>query len=98
MQGGITHGKVSLLKALLQINNDDRHHQGTFITLIATAVSQRQYQILTLLDRQKRNILHHMLDIFIPAEDTADTIRLAVSCVYGPIIAIPTRRTGLYST
>ena len=72
VQGGITHGKVSLLKALLQINNDDRHHQGTFITLIATAVSQKQYQILALLDRQKRNILHHMLDIFIPAEDTAD--------------------------
>ena len=81
VQGGITHGKVSLLKALLQINNDDRHHRGTFITLTATAVSQRQYQILTLLDRQKRNILHHMLDIFIPAEDTADTIRLAVSMV-----------------
>ena len=54
VQGGFTHGKVSLLKALLQINNDDddRHHQGTFTTtLTATAaVSQRQYQILTLLD------------------------------------------------
>ena len=84
VQGGFTHGKVSLLKALLQINNDDdRHHQGTFTTtLTATAaVSQRQYQILTLLDRQKRNILHHMLDIVIPSEDTADTIRLAVSMV-----------------
>ena len=56
VQGGITHGKVSLLKALLQMNNDDRHHQGTFITL----TSQRQYQMLTLLDRQKQNILHHM--------------------------------------
>jgi len=74
VQGGFTHGKVSLLKALLQMNNDDRHHQGTFITVTATAVSQRQYQILTLLDRQKRNILHHMLDIVIPAEDTPETI------------------------
>lgn len=74
VQGGFTHGKVSLLKALLQMNNEDRHHQGTFITVTATAVSQRQYQILTLLNRQKRNILNHMLDIVIPAEDTPETI------------------------
>lgn len=65
----------------MQINDDDRHHLNFTTTTITAAVSQRQYETLTLLDRQKRNILHHMLDIFIPTEDTADTIRLAVSMV-----------------
>jgi len=59
VQGGITHGKVALLKALLQINNDDRHHLNFTTTTITAAVSRKQYETLTLLDQQKRNILHH---------------------------------------
>jgi hypothetical protein len=96
VQGGITHGKVSLLKALLQINNDDRHHRGTFIALTATAVSQRQ-------------ISNPYTTRSTETEYTASHVRYfhscrgygryyTIGCVYGPIIAIPTRRTGLYSS
>ncbi|KAL3794211.1 hypothetical protein ACHAW5_001488 [Stephanodiscus triporus] len=68
VQGGIARGKVPLMKALLQMDED---HRG--------GVSPLQHRILALLDRQERNILHHLLDSKVPSDDAFDAIRFAVA-------------------
>ena len=63
VQGGFTHGKVSLLKALLQMNNDDdRHHQGTFTTTSTATSSPARWW----LSSRKLRIYQHVKGPFIP--------------------------------
>eukprot|EP00571_Detonula_confervacea_P007080 CAMPEP_0172323376 /NCGR_PEP_ID=MMETSP1058-20130122/48558_1 /TAXON_ID=83371 /ORGANISM="Detonula confervacea, Strain CCMP 353" /LENGTH=591 /DNA_ID=CAMNT_0013039353 /DNA_START=23 /DNA_END=1798 /DNA_ORIENTATION=- len=72
VQGGIAHGKVPVMKALLQMdehgNNNNEHE-----------FSQYQQRILTLLDRQNRNILHHLLDTVVPSSFQAVRFALAMT-------------------
>ena len=70
VQGGIARGKVPMMKALLQMDEEDRE-----------GVSPFQHRILTLLDRQERNILHHLMDVAIPSEDSFDAVRFAVAMI-----------------
>jgi len=59
VQGGITHGKIAVIKALLQMDGDEND---------GGELNQYRQRILTILDRQNRNILHHLLDIVVPSD------------------------------
>ena len=66
------HGKVAAIKALLQIDDDDDDNEQ---------VNIYQKQILTLLDRQNRNVLHHLLDTVVPSDETFQAIRFIISMI-----------------
>ena len=72
VHGGINHGNTSIIKSLLQLNQtavtQEEENQRT----------QYQTQIINLLDRQHRNILHHLLDSVVPSNETFDTIQFIV--------------------
>ena len=74
VQGGIARGKVPAMKALLQIMDEEEDRAGVRVSL-----SPFQHGILTLLDRQERNILHHLMDVAIPSCDSFDAVRFAVA-------------------
>lgn len=64
------HGKVAAIKALLQIDDNDNEQ-----------VNVHQKQMLTLLDRQNRNVLHHLLDSVVPSDETFEAIRYIVNMI-----------------
>ena len=74
VQGGIARGKVPAMKALLQITDEEGDREDRVVSL-----SPSQHGVLTLLDRQERNILHHLMDVAIPSEDSFDAVRFAVA-------------------
>ena len=80
IQGGIIHGKVAVIKALLQVNDDEDNGDDTTIQA-TTELNEQQKQMLSLLDRQNRNILHHLLDSVVPSNETFDAVRFIVSKV-----------------
>ncbi len=69
LQGGFIHGKVPLLRVLLQEHPD----------------SSRQ-QLLTLLDRQNRNVLHHLLEISEPTDDTFRALHYVIGRDYSLLL------------
>ena len=71
VQGGISHGKLPILKALLQIGQGRENERRT-------QLSARQRELLELTDRQNRNILHHLLDSVVPKSDAFEVIRFAL--------------------
>ncbi|EJK55698.1 hypothetical protein THAOC_24539 [Thalassiosira oceanica] len=71
VQGGISHGKLPILKALLQIGPDQENEQRT-------QLSARQRELIELTDRQNRNILHHLLDSVVPKQDAFEVIRFVL--------------------
>ena len=71
VQGGISHGKLSILKALLQIGEDRENERRT-------QLSARQRELIELTDRQNRNILHHLLDSVVPKPDAFEVIRFVL--------------------
>jgi len=69
VQGGFTHGKVPLFRALLQERQDDSSHQ-----------------LLSLLDRQNRNVLHHLLEIQVPSDDTFQAVHYVIGRDYSLLL------------
>ena len=72
-QGGISRGKVHVMKALLQIMDEEEDREDRF------SLSPFQHGILTLLDRHEENILHHLMAVVIPSNDTFDAVHFAVA-------------------
>lgn len=75
VQGGIVHGKVAVLRALLQMDvaNTCEEEQEEAI--------QYQKQIICSLDRQNRNVLHHLLVGVVPSDEAFDAFRFIVDMV-----------------
>ena len=75
VHGGIAHGKIPIMKSLLQLNQ-------TAITQVeAKQRTQYQQQIIKLLDRQHRNVLHHLLDSVVPSNETFEAIEFIAGLV-----------------
>ncbi|KAL7531327.1 hypothetical protein ACHAXR_004881 [Thalassiosira sp. AJA248-18] len=71
VQGGISYGKVFAMKSLLQMNeNRNNKNEGD-----EEKRSQYQHRIMTLVDRQNRNILHHLLDSVVPSDEAFEAAR-----------------------
>lgn len=70
VHGGITHGKIAVIKALLQMDVDEND---------GGELNQYRQRIITLLDRQNRNILHHLLDIVVPSDIEAVGFAVALT-------------------
>lgn len=71
VQGGTTVGKVPLTKALLQMDGNNTQEDEETI--------QHRMCLLTLLDRQNRNILHHLSDILISRDDNFEAAHFILS-------------------
>ncbi|KAL9188927.1 hypothetical protein ACHAXT_011417 [Thalassiosira profunda] len=71
VHGGLSRGKVMMVKALLQMSETSDEEENE-------EVRQYQHQILTLLDRQDRNLLHHLLDSVVPSDETFEAVRFVV--------------------
>ncbi len=62
VQGGIIFGGLPLLKCLLQIQpNFEQSPEREKVNV------ERRKHLLSLLDRQNRNVLHHLLEIVVPS-------------------------------
>jgi hypothetical protein len=70
VQGGFSRGKVDLLKALLQEDESSIEQQQQ--------QQEQQQQLLSLVDRQKRTILHHLLETRMPSEDSFRTVHYII--------------------
>jgi hypothetical protein len=70
---GMVYGKLVALKALLQMDGDD--------VGVLPINQEHQQTAITLLDRQDKNILHHLLSpmVEIPSEDTIEVIEFLVT-------------------
>ncbi|KAL7453907.1 hypothetical protein ACHAWC_005537 [Mediolabrus comicus] len=69
VQGGFSRGKVDLLMALLQVGE---------ISIEQQQQQQQRQQLLSLVDRQKRTILHHLLETRMPSEDSFRTVHYII--------------------
>jgi hypothetical protein len=68
VQGGVTFGKVALARALLQMDDETDDEEES-----------HRRELLQLVDRQKRTILHHNSETRIPTDDNFDAARFILS-------------------
>lgn len=71
VSGGMINGKIAMTKALLQMDQDSDELATDSENGEPGRVKRlKQRKLLTLLDRQNRNVLHHLLDIAVPSEQS----------------------------
>jgi len=75
VHGGIVHGKVAVLRSLLQMDEAYACQEEQ------EEAVQYQQQMLTMLDRQNRNVLHHLLVGVVPSDEAFDAVRFIVNMV-----------------
>ena len=75
VQGGIVHGKVAVLRSLLQMDEAYTCQEEQEEAI------QYQTKLLQMLDRQNRNVLHHLLVGVVPSDEASDAIRFIVNMV-----------------
>jgi len=73
VQGGISCGKIPLIKALLKIEEGEHETEEE-----GAALRRSRQQVLLLLDRQNRNMLHHLVGSLVPSEESFTNVDFLV--------------------